>query len=49
MASTVALILGVGATSAGAGTEQLRVATNEAMPANLKSVRLMTIVGSLPA
>ena len=48
LASTVASILGVGATSGGDAPEQPMAATNKAMPASLLNVRLMTIARSLP-
>ena len=48
LASTVASILGVGATSGGDAPEQPMAATNKAMPASLLSVHLMTIDRSLP-
>ena len=48
LASAVASMLGVGATSVGDAAEQPMAATNKAMPASLLSVRLMTIARSLP-
>ncbi len=47
-ASTAASRSGAGATSAGDAAEQPMAATSKAMPANLLSVRLMTIARSLP-